>query len=117
MREFIRFLIVGCINTGITYILFFLISPVLGYKIAYTGVFIVGIGISYFLNSKIVFKVAPRLKSTLLYPGVYLAQYIWGIAVLMILVDHWGWDRNIALLVVIGSSIPLTFLLSRKVFS
>src|SRR5436309_3269739 len=54
--EFLGFVIVGAINTALTYALFLFIQQYVHYWIAYTIAFVIGIVLSYLLNVVFVFK-------------------------------------------------------------
>lgn len=110
-----RFLAAGALNTALTYGLFVLIEPRLGYLPAYTLVYVGGIMLSYLLNTRFVFRTAPSWRTAMAFPLVYAAQYLWGVALLYGLVDLLGWSGRIAMLAVIGSSVLLTYALTRRV--
>jgi putative flippase GtrA len=111
--EFIRFLIGGGINTAVTYALFLALSSVTRTTVAYSITYIVGIGLSYAINVSMVFRRRPSLATAVVYPAVYGVQYLYGLLVLSILIDRYGVSKQVAMLVVIVTSIPLTFVLTR----
>lgn len=109
----VRFLLFGGLNTAVTYAIYLLLLPTLDYVKAYGIAYVAGILISYGLNVRFVFRVVPSLRTLVLYPLVYLAQYIFGLFVLFVAVEKLFIPREYALLVSIALSIPLTFFLSR----
>lgn len=109
----LRFLISGAINTGATYAVYLGLLPYMEYQSAYGVAFVSGIALSYLLNVRFVFRVRPNWRSALLFPLVYVIQYLVGLAVLQIAVEHFSIPREYALLTSIAVSIPLTFLLTR----
>jgi putative flippase GtrA len=111
-----RFIIVGSINTLITWLLFRGLNSFIDYRLSYSVSFAAGIVISYLANAAWVFQQRYSLRSALRYPIVYVVQYIYGLAAIWILVDMIGIARDLSLLVVIGTSIPLTFVLMKLVF-
>ncbi len=113
--SFVRFIIIGLINTGLTYLIYILFNLFLNYKIAYTISYLAGIAISYFLNSKIVFRVNISLKKMILFPLVYIFQYLLNLFCLEFLVKYVKINENIAPIIVTIISIPIIFLLSRFV--
>lgn len=113
--EFLRFLLVGAVQTLLTYLLFLLLLMVLPYPAAYSISFCCGIVLSYFLNVLFVFREKTSLASFLKFPLVYLIQYLLGIVLLWLLVDHIGIPPKWAMLAVIALTVPVTFLTSRFV--
>jgi putative flippase GtrA len=112
-KEAARFVAVGALNTGITYLLYLALLRIVPYMVAYTVVFLIGIVISYCLNAKIVFRATMTAQSALTYPAVYLVQYVLGISLLYLLVSRFRVAKEIASLVVVAVSVPVTFVLSR----
>ncbi|WP_443070040.1 GtrA family protein [Sulfurospirillum sp.] len=115
MRLFLKFIVVGFLNTVISYILFIAFLSILNYQASYTLSYCLSIGISYLLNTKIVFNVNRSIKSFLRFPLVYLVQYIFGFIILYLLNQYTKIENHIGILIVIFLSIPLTFILSRVV--
>ena len=114
-EPFFRFVIAGAVNTVVTYLLFLGLASFLNHMIAYTLAYAFGIALSYLLNTQFVFRTAPRWKTAAAFPLVYAAQYAWGLIVLYVLVDVLNYRSEIAMLVVIGSSVLLTYALTRRV--
>lgn len=111
--EFIRFLLVGSINTVSTYIIYLLAlwistSAILAYNISY----MLGIGISYCLNLKITFKKKHSLIKMLSFPLVYVVQYVVGLIALKFFLS-WGINAELAGLFIIPIIVPITFIFSR----
>ena len=55
-KKFIKYFLVGIINTSITYPAFILVSNIIDYTLAIIIIFPLGVLISYFLNKKFVFN-------------------------------------------------------------
>jgi putative flippase GtrA len=114
-RQFLRFVFVGCVNTGISYVVFLVLSQQVGYQLAYVAAYAAGIVSAYLLNTRFVFGTAPSIATALAYPLVYLVQYLLGAFVLHVAVEwltiapHWA---AIAALVL---TVPVSFLLNRVV--
>jgi putative flippase GtrA len=111
--EFTRFCIVGLVNTGIGYGVYLLLLQWTGYELAYAAAYIVGIVSAYLLNSIFVFRSPMRVRTALRYPLVYLAQYLFGSALLYGMVAWVGIDRRWAALIALMLSVPASFLLNR----
>ncbi len=112
----VRFLLSGGINTAFTYAVYLLLLHVLSYRVAYTASYIAGIALAFMLNRSFVFRTHRGWKSVVLFPFVYVAQYLLGLLVAI------GWVETLQLpaegapLAAIAVTIPATFLLSRAVF-
>lgn len=113
IREYAAFLASGAVNSALTYVLYILLLTLLNYKTAYSISYVCGIFISYYLNSRWVFKEPLSLLKFLQYPVVYIVQYLLGIATLYVCVDILGMRQWLAPLAVIAVTVPATFFLSR----
>ena len=82
---------------------------------AYSLAYVCGIVISYYLNSRLVFRQPVSLAKFLKYPVVYLVQYLLGIFILYICIDLLGISKWLAPLVVIVISLPVTFVMSKLI--
>lgn len=116
-QEALRFLISGGINTAVTYLLYLALLPGLGYWPAYSVAFVTGIVTSYFLNTRFVFRVRTSARRAAAFPLVYLAQYLFGLAVLHVSVRWLAVPAEYAALISIALSVPFTFALSRFVLA
>lgn len=112
-REFVRFLLVGATNTLFSYLLYLLLLVFMSYLPAYSIAYCAGIVLSYYLNVRFVFKKQVCLASFLRFPVVYVVQYALGAATLWLLVGKAGISPELAMVVVIVVTIPVTFLASR----
>ena len=86
----LRFIVVGGINTAVTFVLFMSLSLVLPVPAAYTVTYALGIVLSYALNSLFVFRTELSLRTALRFPLVYVVQYLYGLALITVLT---GWRR------------------------
>lgn len=115
--QFIKYIGVGAINTIITYLLYLILLYILNYQISYTIAYLFGIGLSYWLNLKVVFKENSSKKKIVLFPLVYLVQYTLGMFILYAAIDKFNLPEEIAPILVVFITIPLTFFLTRKVLA
>jgi len=114
--SFARFLGSGAFNTLATYALYLALLNIMNYKASYTTTYIFGILLSYFLNRHFVFKSTTGARTILLYPLVYLAQYLVSMGVLWLWIDHLHLNEKAAPLIAVIITIPLTYLLSKVIF-
>jgi putative flippase GtrA len=115
--EWLRFLIAGGVNTATTLVLYWMLLPVTGYVVAYSGTIAAGIALSYLLSSRFVFRAVVSPLRAGLFPLVYGVQFLSGLLVLWIWVDVWGLPPNYGIIATIGVTIPITFVLSRLVLT
>lgn len=111
--EFFKFIFYGGVNTVLSYAIYVIFMLFLVYPVAYTLAYILGIFISYYLNSRFVFKREFSLVKAFQYPLVYLVQYLLGISLLSVLIEIFSLNKFIAPALVIMFTIPVTFSLSR----
>lgn len=117
MTQLIKFIGAGGVNTIITYLLYLILLLVLSYQISYTITYIFGIFLSYWLNIKFVFQEKGSKKKILLFPLVYVFQYLIGMLILYIVIDKLNTPKELGPIIVIIVTLPLTFLLSKKVLT
>src|SRR4051812_29837623 len=114
--EFIRFGLIGTLNTLFTLMIYIFLGLILSYQIAYFIAYVLGIILSYFLNALFVFQKKVSLSTFLQFPLIYLAQYIVGAVLLGALVEKAGISKNYSPILVILLTFPLSFFLNRFVF-
>src|SRR5690349_6394129 len=106
--RFSPFIAGGATNSLLSYLAFLAAALIAPPAIAYTVAYVFGIGSSYFINSHFVFKTAFSKTTLFAFPIVYVFQYLFGLGLLIVLVDglhivHW-----LAMLLVMAVSVPLT---------
>jgi putative flippase GtrA len=114
-REVLRFLAGGVVNTVLSFALYYALQLVMPYQAAYALAFVFGVALSYAINVFFVFRTGHTAGKALAFPLVYLAQYVAGALLLAALVEWLGMPQEIAPLVVVVLTLPLTFALSRFV--
>ena len=110
--QFLRFVIVGGVNTVSTYAIYLALLYVINPYWSYVAAFMAGIVISYVLNLKFTFKAEHSAVKMISYPLVYAAQLVLGISVLHLCLEA-GVSEVLAPLFAIAASVPVTFLVSR----
>jgi len=113
---FARFLAGGGFNTAVTYLLYLALLKVFDYRISYTVSYLCGILLAYFISGRLVFKVAASWRSALLFPFIYLTQYVLGLAIVFLWVHQLSLPRFAAPLAAVAITLPITYLMSRTVF-
>jgi putative flippase GtrA len=110
-----RFVVAGAVNSGVTYLAYLALLKWVSYRWAYSLSYVAGILLSFVLSSRFVFRVPLRRRKLLLYPAVYAVQYLLGYLVLYAAVGLAGIDPRLGPLAVLAVTVPVSFLLSRRV--
>src|SRR5688500_18400095 len=113
--EFIRFILSGLVNTATSYAIYYLLLLVVSYQVAFFASSLLGIIISYYINTIFTFKEKIQLSKLMQYPLVYIVQYITGAIGLWFFVEKLGCNRYVIPIVITIMNIPLTFLMSRRI--
>ncbi|NWA24131.1 GtrA family protein [Pseudomonas gingeri] len=113
MRKWAVFLMGGLLNTAITYGIYLLLGLFLTYQVAYVIAYACGIGFSYLFNSQVVFQVKRTWIGFVLYPLVYLIQYVLSASILHFMVERLAISKEIAPLLIVVLLTPVTYLLSK----
>jgi putative flippase GtrA len=114
-REPVRFILAGGLNTVIVYAAYLALLPIVGYAVAYTVTYVAGIFISYYLSARFVFRRPLRWSDAAHYPLVYVLQYALGITLTTVLIEGGELNPEIVPVLVIIMTLPVTFLLSRRI--
>jgi putative flippase GtrA len=116
VSRFGRFVVGGAVNTAVCHGLFVVLSWSVPVAVAYSIAYFIGIVLAYIINTTFVFRTRATLASAARFPGVYLATYPIGLAVLTLLIKA-GVHKWLAMPVVIAVNVPITFALTRWVMS
>jgi putative flippase GtrA len=114
-REAPRYLVAGALNTAASWLVYVGLLQLVSYRVAYTVSFAFGVLLSFLLNSWFVFGVPLLWRRLLPYPAVYLAQYAVGFVVVWLAVEKLGLSAWSGPLVALAFTLPLGFLLTRRV--
>lgn len=112
---FLRFLATGAANTLASLAVYWLLLPWLAPQAAYAASFVFGVCLGYLLHSRYVFRVRTGWRSFAAWPLVCLAGWAAGSAALAFALGPLGLDARLAPLLSVACSVPLTFLLGRRV--
>lgn len=117
IKEFLRYTVVGCINTLIYYISYLVFMNILNfsYRISFVAGYVISIIFSYFLNTYFTYKEKPSLKKFLIFPLTYIPNFIIQYIGMMLLVDHFNMNRKLAPIITAIVSTPITFFVMRYV--
>lgn len=112
-QRWLRFILGGGINTGVTYALYLALNTVFGYQFSYLIAYVIGVVFAYWFNALVVFKVRLTWKGLFSYPLVYLAQYLVSALMLAGLVEFIKIPESFAPLVVVVFMVPATYVMNR----
>jgi putative flippase GtrA len=115
--RFARYVVVGVVNTAVTYAVYLALLRAMPYAWAYTIAFVLGIGLAYALQSRYVFGTAASWRTFFAFPLVYVVQYAVGVVALRLLVETGLMTRELALFAVLLVTVPVGFVLSRALFA
>ena len=113
---FSKFIIVGVLNTVVTYLVYLGLLLLLPYILAYTITYFVGISIGYFLNSRFVFDKPINIKRAVTYPLAYMLNYLVSIGILWSLVNLIHIPKEFAPLLVLAITTPLMYHVTQVIF-
>lgn len=108
-----RFLLSGGLNTLATLCIYWALLPSMPAQAAYAISFAAGIGISYFLNLRFVFRSRHSFGKLIAFPFIYFATYLLGAVVLHIAIVQLSIPRTLAPVVSIAVTLPFNFVLIR----
>ncbi|WP_207385991.1 GtrA family protein [Legionella gresilensis] len=114
---FIRFVIVGTLNTLISYLVYLFLLNVTTLNIAYSITYLLSVVTSYLLNLIYVFKEKHSFKKSLQFPLIYLLQFIFSVILLNFFVYFLGMNEKIAPLLIILLFVPITYFLMRIILT
>jgi putative flippase GtrA len=112
----LRFILAGGLNTAVTFVLYVTLLAFLPHPVAYSVTFMVGVVLSYLLNRSFVFKSVGGVTTMLLFPMVYVVQYLVGLLVVLVWVDILGLPAELASIAAVIVTLPITYGLLRWVF-
>ncbi|MCF3944057.1 GtrA family protein [Oceanobacillus sp. APA_J-5(13-2)] len=118
-KEFLRFALVGICNTINYYILylFFLELANIHYFISHWVATLISMVISYFLNVYFTYKTKPSWKSFFMFPLTQVVNMIVQAIFLAVFVEFIGISSVIAPFIAIILTVPITFVITRRVLN
>jgi putative flippase GtrA len=112
-KRFVSFVFVGGLNTGVTYLLYLLLSNVTHYQIAYLIAYLTGIVLAYLLNLRFVFNAQSSLKKMLRYPFIYVIQYLLGAGLMYVMLELLNLPNVLAPLLVTLLLLPISYYMNK----
>ena len=115
--EFLKYAIVGCINTADYYLSYLIFMDIFkfSYKISFIMGYVVSIVGSYFLNTYFTYKQKPSVKKFLIFPLTYVPNFIIQYLGMILLVDRINMSRKVAPVITALVATPITFFVTKYV--
>ncbi|MHA6259511.1 GtrA family protein [Sporosarcina sp. CAU 1771] len=116
-REFLKFIVVGGVNSIVYYICYLIEIHVFGfhYLLAHTIAVLISVCGSFFLNSYYTYKVKPTWRKFFLFPLTQVVNLLVTALFLFFLVDLFQMDKSLAPIAAVVITIPITFFITSKV--
>jgi putative flippase GtrA len=116
-KEFIRFVLVGGINTANYYLLYLFLLHIGGmpYMVSHLISFLVSMTISFFLNVYFTYRVKPTLSKFLQFPLTQLVNIVVSSALVYVFIEVFHFNSSIAPIVAVFFTVPITFLVTGKI--
>jgi putative flippase GtrA len=114
--RFARFLVVGVVNTAVSYAVYLALLYVIDYRVAYTLAYVAGLAFGYWLQARFVFGAPAGTRSAAAYVATYVTMYAASVLILWVAVDLLGVPKPWAMLVALAVTVPTTFLLLSRGF-
>lgn len=115
-NQLLRFLIVGCVNTLISFLSYIVLKNIISYRPAFFISYAVGLIISYILNGKWTFSSKISISGLVAYPLVYIVQLFTGWAVLETSVQILKVSELYAYIFSLFFSVPIGFFAAKYFF-
>ena len=112
-KRFNVFVMFGAINTAVTYFIYLILSQIMFYQVAYFLAYVSGIILAYILNS-FVFSSQSTFRKMILYPFIYVIQYLIGAVLMYLLLELLGLPNAIAPLLAMVLLAPISYYLNKK---
>lgn len=115
--EFIKYTIVGCINTADYYLLYLIFMNIFKflYRVSFILGYVISIVGSYFLNTYFTYKQKPSIKKFLLFPLTYAPNFIIQYFGVIWLVDKMNISSKVAPIITAIIATPITFFVMKYV--
>jgi putative flippase GtrA len=111
-KKFIKYFLVGIINTSITYPAFILVSNIIDYTLTIIIIFPLGVLLSYFLNKKFVFN--KEKGNIIVFFIVMTAMFLTNFLTTWILVEFVNIIKEISQALAIFLAFIVHYLLNKK---
>lgn len=112
---FIKFCLVGVVNTLVSYVVYLALHLVMPYMVAFVLGWAVGVVVSFLLNCRFTYHVKPTWRGFLLFPLSSIPNIVLSSAGVLLMVEVFGWDQRIAPLVATLLAVPISYAIARTI--
>ena len=115
--EFVKYAVVGCINTADYYLSYLIFMDIFNfsYRISFVMAYVVSIVGSYFLNTYFTYKQKNSLKKFLIFPLTYVPNFIIQYFGVIVLVDKIKMSSKVAPVITALVATAITFFVMKYV--
>ncbi|WP_167762122.1 GtrA family protein [Blastococcus sp. CT_GayMR20] len=117
LRQALRFLLVGGLNTAVTVVLLAVLARVIDPSLAYSIVYAAGLVFTTVMTNRYVFSADRSWSRMAAFVAWYLAVYGVGLAVVHALDSTHRWSSLVLALATVAVTAPLSFLGGRLIFA
>jgi putative flippase GtrA len=117
LRQGLRFLVVGGLNTGFTYGLYCLLVIWWHPQLAWLSVVAIGLALGFYSHTRLVFNGRLGHRKAVAYTLMHLMLYALSSAVIFLSMHIAEVGPRVAAAVAIVINLPITFVLSRRILS
>ncbi|OZI11054.1 polysaccharide biosynthesis protein [Bacillaceae bacterium SAS-127] len=116
-QEFIKFVIIGGINTLHYYAIYLLLHSLLhqNYMLSHIVAFLISLVISFFLNCYFTFQVKPTLLKFFTFPLSQLFNFCLTSFFMYMLIEYLHISSTVTPIIVLFLSVPVTFVVTGKI--
>ncbi len=112
---FIKFCLVGVVNTLVSYVVYLGLRLLLPYLLAHVLGWAVGVVVSFLLNCRFTYRVKPTWRGFALFPLSSIPNIVLSSAGVLLMVEVFGWDQRIAPLVATALAVPISYGIARTI--
>lgn len=115
MGQFLRFAVVGVVNTAVYYGCYLALLTGLPYLAAHLLAFSAATVVSFFLNARFTYRTRPTWRKFLRFPLATVTNLVVSTAALNLLVEVFHGGHRTAALLASAAAVPFTFVASRAI--
>lgn len=112
---FIKFCLVGVVNTVVSYLVYLALHPFMPYMAAFGAGWVVGVGVSFLLNCYFTYHVRPTWRGLALFPLSSIPNIVLSSAGVLLMVEVFRWDERVAPLIATVLAVPISFAVARTI--
>jgi putative flippase GtrA len=112
-----KFILVGLINSVLTYLIYVALNLIFDYRISYFISFVSGILLSAYFNGRIVFNTKILPKTVLIYSIFYFISFAISYFLLTLFIENLGISKLFAPIFILIIMVPFNFIFARLILT